>query len=186
MLKMVGIGGALGGMVMRWFTILLVFMLWAMGAGGPAAAAPDMPQLTGDVVLTVNGLDQTRFPGGEMQFDVARLKALGETQLTTSTIWTDGVHEFTGCRMKDLTDFLGLTSGSFKAVALNDYTVVIPMSDAEADGPILAYAMDGVPMSVRDKGPLWIVYPFDAKPEYRSEVIYTRAIWQLVRFEVNP
>ena len=91
---------------------------------------------------------------------------------------------FTGCRMKDIVDYLGLTGGTIKALALNDYAVEIPVSDAVSDGPILAYAMDGATMSVRDKGPLWIVYPFDDKPEYRSEVIYTRAIWQLERFEV--
>ena len=171
---------------MRHGTILLVFLLWALGISGPALAAPELPQLVGTVILTVDGLDPAAFPGGEVQFDIARLQALGETDLKTSTIWTDGVHDFTGVRMKDMLDYLGLTAGTFKAVALNDYTVEIPVSDATADGPILAYDMDGQPMSVRDKGPLWIVYPFDAKPEYRSEVIYTRAIWQLERFEVSP
>ncbi|RYH00603.1 oxidoreductase, partial [Salipiger sp. IMCC34102] len=39
-------------------------------------------------------------------------------------------------------------------------------------------------MQVRDKGPLWIVYPYDDTPEYRSEVIYSRSIWQLDRIEV--
>ena len=170
---------------MRWLTFILVTALWALGFPAPAPAAPDLPQLSGPVVLTVNGLDPDRFPGGVVLFDIARLMALGVTHLRTGTIWTDGVHDFTGSRMKDIMDYLGLTDGTIKAVALNDYTVEIPVSDAVADGPILAYAMDDAPMSVRDKGPLWIVYPFDAKPEYRSEVTYTRAIWQLERFEVS-
>jgi hypothetical protein len=41
-------------------------------------------------------------------------------------------------------------------------------------------------MTVRDKGPLWIVYPYDAKPEYRQELIYSRSIWQLDHIEVKP
>jgi len=118
-------------------------------------------------------------------FDVTRLRALGVTRMRTGTIWTDGVNDFTGSRLKDIVDYLGLTGGTIKALALNDYSVDIPVSDAVEDGPILAYEMDNAPISVRDKGPLWIVYPFDAKPEYRSEVIYTRAIWQLERFEVR-
>ena len=170
---------------MRWLTIALVAAVWALGFPATASAAPDLPQLSGPVVLTVNGLDPQLFPGGEVLFDVTRLRALGVTRMRTGTIWTDGVHDFTGSRLKDIVDYLGLTGGTIKALALNDYSVDIPVSDAVEDGPILAYEMDNAPISVRDKGPLWIVYPFDAKPEYRSEVIYTRAIWQLERFEVR-
>ena len=41
-------------------------------------------------------------------------------------------------------------------------------------------------MTVRDKGPFWIIYPFDSNPDYQSEVIYSRSIWQLNRLEVLP
>ena len=44
--------------------------------------------------------------------------------------------------------------------------------------------MNGDVMLVRNKGPLWVVYPYDENPEYRSEVIYSRSIWQLDRIEV--
>ena len=71
-----------------------------------------------------------------------------------------------------------------KATAINDYAVEIPVSDAVVGGPIVAYFLNGEPMSVRDKGPLWIVYPFDADPHYQTEVIYSRSIWQLDRIEL--
>lgn len=171
---------------MRWMAFVVALVLWTAGFPPAARAAPDLPPLSGKVVLTVSGLDPAVFVGGVVQFDTARLRALGETRLRTSTIWTEEEHEFTGCLLKDLTDYLGVNEGTIKAAALNDYTVEIPLTDAVQDGPILAYAIDGVEMTVREKGPLWIVYPFDAKPEYRSEVIYTRAIWQLVSFEVGP
>ena len=169
---------------MRWFMFALALVVWTGGISADLRAAPKLPDLTGPVILTVIGLDPSVFPGGTIAFDAARLKAMGESQLRTSTIWTEGVHDFTGVLLKDLVDYLGLKDGMVKAVALNDYAVDIPTSDATPDGPIMAYAIDNVPMSVREKGPLWIVYPFDAKPEYRSEIIYTRAIWQLVRLEV--
>ena len=53
-------------------------------------------------------------------------------------------------------------------------------------GPIIAYMMNGEEMSVRNKGPLWLVYPYDLNHEYRSEVIYSRSIWQLDRIDVLP
>ncbi|WP_252928140.1 hypothetical protein [Paracoccus sp. 08] len=43
----------------------------------------------------------------------------------------------------------------------------------------MAYLMDDREISVRDKGPLWIVYPYDADRQYQTEVIYSRSIWQL-------
>jgi hypothetical protein len=39
--------------------------------------------------------------------------------------------------------------------------------------------MNNRPMRVREKGPLFIVYPFDTKAELRSELYYNRAAWQL-------
>ena len=61
-----------------------------------------------------------------------------------------------------------------------------PAWDAVENGPILAYSQNGEMMSVRDKGPLWMIYPFDLNEDYRSEVIYSRSIWQLVKIEVVP
>jgi hypothetical protein len=40
-------------------------------------------------------------------------------------------------------------------------------------------------MSVRDKGPLWLIYPYDSKAEYQSETIYSRSIWQLVKIDLT-
>ena len=64
-----------------------------------------------------------------------------------------------------------------------DYAVTIPTSDAVEGGPIIAYEMDGKPMSRRDKGPLWVIYPFDDSAKYRTETIYSRSIWQLNRIK---
>ena len=41
------------------------------------------------------------------------------------------------------------------------------------------------PMAVRDKGPLFVVYPFDSKVELRSSVYYERSIWQLKRMSIE-
>jgi hypothetical protein len=96
------------------------------------------------------------------------------------------VSEFTGVSLATLLETVGATGETLRAVALNDYAVEIPAGDAVAGGPILAYEMDGAAMSVRDKGPLWIVYPYDLSAEYRTEVVYARSIWQLSEVEVLP
>jgi hypothetical protein len=41
-------------------------------------------------------------------------------------------------------------------------------------------------MRLRDKGPVWVVFPYDLATEYQSEVVYSRSVWQMVRIEVLP
>jgi hypothetical protein len=79
---------------------------------------------------------------------------------------------------------MGLNDGRFLATAINDYSVEIPLSDAVEGGPIIAYLMDGEEMSIRDKGPLWVIYPYDSDADFRSEVVFSRSIWQLDRLEI--
>lgn len=146
--------------------------------------AEGIAALEGDALLTVSG-DITVTNGGEtLVMDRTALMALPATTFETSTIWTEGVHSFTGVSLADLATELGLEEGQILATAINDYTVEIPLSDAVEGGPIIAYLMDGAEMSVRDKGPLWVIYPYDSDADYRSEVIYSRSIWQLDRVEI--
>ena len=139
---------------------------------------------TGKVVLTVTGDISETNVDGAAQFDMATLQGMDPAEISTSTIWTDGQQTFKGVLLKTLFEMVGAKGSTVMAFAINDYAIEIPMSDAVEDGPILAYALNGDAMSVREKGPLWIVYPYDARPEYQTEVIYARSIWQVDRIEV--
>lgn len=132
------------------------------------------------VILTVSGL------GDSIEYTLSDLTAMESSTFETSTIWSEGVLKFTGVALHTLLDELGVSDGRLMARAINDYAVEIPVSDGVEGGPILAYMLNDETMSVRNKGPLWLVYPFDTNPEYRSEVIYSRSIWQLDRIEVLP
>jgi hypothetical protein len=129
------------------------------------------------VVLTVRvGED-----AGPVQYSLADLRAMPVVSFETSTIWTSGAQRFTGVSLAQLAALAGAKDGWIEAHALNEYAVEIPLSDAVEGGAIVAYERNGQAMSRRGKGPLWIVYPFDSKPEYRTEKTYTRSIWQLNR-----
>ena len=147
-------------------------------------AAADLPAPTGDPLLVVSGNIARTNTGDTASFDAEMLSELGGVKIATTTIWTDGVQDFTGVSLKALLDAVGVTGGTLMATAVNDYAVEIPVSDAVEGGPIVAYANGGAPMSVRDKGPLWIIYPYDSDTAYQSEVIYSRSIWQLDRIVV--
>jgi hypothetical protein len=70
-------------------------------------------------------------------------------------------------------------------VALNDYWVELPFDDAQRVDVILARLIDDRPMAVRDKGPLFMIYPFDERPDLRNPVYYNRSAWQLRTIEVR-
>lgn len=118
---------------------------------------------------------------GMHEYDLEDLQALPQTSFTTSTIWTEGEQEFAGVSLSALLADAGITEGRVMATAINDYAVEIPMDEIDDIAPIVAYHINGEPMSVRDKGPLWIVYPYDESSEYQTETNYSRSIWQLDR-----
>ena len=45
--------------------------------------------------------------------------------------------------------------------------------------------MNGEPIPVKTKGPLFIVYPYDSKKELQSTVFYERSAWQLKSITVE-
>ncbi|MEN9059693.1 molybdopterin-dependent oxidoreductase [Ponticoccus litoralis] len=168
------------------FRIARFFALFLSLSGFAARAeVQTLPAPEGPVLLTIFGNIAVTNVDETAQFDLEMLQALGETDIVTDTIWTSGSHRFTGVLLETLLAAVGAEGAEVSATAINDYTVEIPRSDATEDGPIIAYAMDGKPMSRRDKGPLWVIYPYASDPKYRTEVIYARSIWQLDRLTLD-
>jgi len=141
---------------------------------------------SGDVLLTLSGDVQNETSGGVVELDIDMLKAMPSTRFSTTTIWVEGSQDFTGVSLKHVLKVAGIETATIEAVALNDYKVEIPVDSIEDDAPIIAYEMNGKKMSSRDKGPLWIVYPYESDPKYRTEVVYSRSIWQLNRIVAVP
>lgn len=151
-------------------------IVMSLVAGRPAAAA-GLPAPQGAAILTVSGAISTKNVGDSAVFDLAMLQAMPHVTIHTGTPWT-GVSDFEGVALSDLLSAVGATGAAITATALNNYAVDLPASDAKL-GAIVAYKVDGKLLSVRDKGPLWIIYPFDSDPSLKSEVNYARCIWQL-------
>lgn len=148
-------------------------------------ALEPLPEPTGEVVLTVSGEIAHTNRGAEAVFDRAMLEALGLRELRTSTPWTEGVPVFRGVLARDLLQAVGADGTSVIASALNDYTVEIPTEDFERYPVMLALEMNGTPLTVRDKGPIWVVYPRDDFAAIRESILNARWVWQLNSLEVR-
>lgn len=140
------------------------------------ATAVARAQNTDAVALTISG----KIAGGlSRDFSVGELEALGMAAIETTTPWHDGKVRFEGVPLRSLMKHVGASGETAAVLALNNYRTEIPLSDFTAYPVILATRKDGRRMPVSDKGPLFVVYPFDAHKELSSEVYYSRAAWQV-------
>jgi len=80
---------------------------------------------------------------------------------------------------------VGATGTSVIAYALNDYSTEIPIEDFSRYPVLLALKRNGAYMPVRDKGPLFVIYPFDSKPELKNQTFYGRSVWQVAKIVVK-
>ncbi len=159
------------------------------GLTGALLCAPAVPaelsQPTDKVVLTVEGLIGNTNRNGTAVFDVEMLRSLGSDDIATHTLWTRGTQHFTGVYLSKILESVDATGDTVVVMALNDYHSEIPLDEALKDPALIAFAIDGRELNVREKGPLWLVYPFDSSEKYRTELYYTRSVWQIDRLIIK-
>ncbi|MGK7864276.1 molybdopterin-dependent oxidoreductase [Falsiroseomonas sp. E2-1-a4] len=153
---------------------LAALPLLAALAGADALAQPRP-------ILRVTG----RIDGADRDFSLESLEALGMVDLATRTTWTgpDVLH-FSGVPLATLLRACGATGSSLRIHALNDYAVNVPVTDADRNAALLATRQGGVPLRVRDRGPIWLIYPWSARPELDVPVFRDRAVWQIRQIDV--
>jgi hypothetical protein len=151
----------------------------------PWVLAQALERPGGPVVLTVSGRIGRPNAGSRAEFDMTMLEQLPQRSFVTHTPWYATPRKFTGPLLRDVMAACGANGSNLRAVALNDYHVDLPFDDATRYDVLLARLLDDKPMAVREKGPLFIIYPFDSSAELRNTVYYSRSAWQLKSIEVQ-
>jgi hypothetical protein len=101
---------------------------------------------------------------------------------TMKNVWVNKTVTYTGVKLSTIIQKYNITSEWLKMTAINDYSIKVPIIDAEK-GAFIAYLADGKPMKIRDKGPLWVLYPFGENEELEIDTYHNRSIWQLKLIE---
>jgi hypothetical protein len=170
-------------MFRRWFRLPVVALAATLGV-----LSPRLPSIAADSPAAKPILTMTGKIGdgqGRIEFDRAGLEALGMVSFETTTPWYPGTVKFEGVPLAKLMRTVGAKGERLVATALNDYSAEVPMEDVGKYQVILALKRDGEYMPVRDKGPLFIVYPYDSSPELKSQKFYSRSVWQVARIDVK-
>lgn len=168
-------------------TLILLAALSAAGTAllGAAQATSPLPEAATPVLLEVTGKISVTSGGVAARFDREMLNALPQHRLETYTDWTEGPQVFEGPLLADVLERVGAYGATLRAIALNDYQVEIPRADAEDYPVVLALRHNGAPMSVRDKGPIWIIYPNPNPAAAIASPHNDKSVWQLRRLDVQ-
>ena len=163
------------------YAVHAVSTVYDVVSPGTLQPGSPVPPPTEPVVLTVRGRLGLAHAETGVTFDIPTLERLGLIRFTTPTAWTDSPVTFEGVLLSHLLEVLAVPGDVTELVmtALNDYQVTIPVTDVRTWPVIIALKRDGQYMSVRNKGPLWVVYPRHAFPELAQAKHNPKWIWQL-------
>jgi hypothetical protein len=152
-------------------------------AGAAQAKSLDIP--SGPVVLTVRGRIRHTNQGEQAAFDMPMLEALPQHSYSTKTPWFAQARKFTGPLLRELLDLVGAKATTLRIAALNDYRIDVPAEDVRRFDVMLARLIDDRLITVREKGPLFMIYPFDSDAALRNALYYSRSVWQLKTIDVS-
>jgi hypothetical protein len=134
-----------------------------------------------DTVLTLTG----KVPGGQVTLSRDEIAKLPQRELTEQPTSFPAAINFKGPLLSDVLKLAGATGGDLTLTAADDYKVDITADEMKKYDPILAIEKDGVQMAPDDFGPFFVMWPFKEKPEIDNELFQGKAIWTVVKIEVD-
>ncbi|WP_050752678.1 hypothetical protein [Yoonia vestfoldensis] len=113
-----------------------------------------------------------------------QLQAMEQVEIITDTPWTKTPMTYEGPTLWSVLEQAGAIGREFEMIALNDYSIRLAADRITPDWPIVARLQNGKTMSVRDKGPYWVMFPFDQNKDLQTETFFALSIWQLAKIRV--
>jgi len=145
----------------------------------------ELPAPKGNVVLEVYGNIKAFNEDDVAAFDRAMIDQLPVHTIQTDNHVTEGLQTYKGPRLSDLLDQLGATGSIVRVYALDDYVAELSLKEVVKYKVILATEENGKALTIKDKGPFFVVFPFHEHPELRDDSHYSQSVWQVRAIEVE-
>lgn len=129
--------------------------------------------------IALRWLDRDEKAIASMSLGLEDLDALSQSEISTSTPWTEGVDVFSGPKLSDLSRLAGFEVVSAEIRAMNEYSVEVPREDWVSYEVIIASRINGAVPRVYEKGPFWLMYPVDDMDKPIPKKYVSRMIWQI-------
>jgi hypothetical protein len=137
------------------------------------------------VILEVTGKISQFNDQKKLLLDREQLLSFKQVEVKTATPWTDKLTRFKGPLLRDVLAASGSTGDFIYAKAVNEYAVKIPINDAQMYSVILAIEQDDQELTIRNKGPIWLIYPWSGSADLKQDKVYSRSIWHLISMRIH-
>lgn len=134
--------------------------------------------LKADTLLSIQAIANSGCDNA-IQLNDDKLSALPQQEFVTHHSWSDKAESFKGPLLSDVLNTTCSNTKKIKLTALNDYAVDMDFSKLEKYQPIVAMSVNGKRLSIREKGPLWIMVPLDKYKDIEERSMDGIMIWQL-------
>ena len=144
-----------------------------------------MPVLAADVLFELSG---TNSKGEAVTVAMTRPAAdeFGLTEIQTKLVSQgEDLHKVKGITVSGLIKRYDLVGVSLAIEALDGYSVDVPRSDIDSYPAVIGLEIDGKPISVRERGPAWLIYPVSGFKELDSPEFEARSVWQIKAIKVG-
>ncbi len=137
---------------------------------GTLKAGDKIPAPTGDVILTVTGKIGTNNSDNAIKMDLKTVESVGLVDYKVLDPFEKKDATFRGPLLGNLLDLWQVSKDVTKPhiVALNDYTVDVPLVELRKYPVIFAVQQNGQYVPVATRGPAMLVFPYKAIPEKRK------------------
>lgn len=136
-----------------------------------------------DALLKILASAETGCPETFALSDVSLLSLPQQTFKTHHT-WSKVADEFSGPLLADVLDQVCPKASKLKLKAINDYQVDLDFNKIKQYEPILAMSVNGERLTVRNKGPIWVMIPFDKYTSVPERSLDEALVWQLSSINV--
>ncbi|KOO15548.1 hypothetical protein AKJ18_08815 [Vibrio xuii] len=149
------------------------------------STAHAIPSPQGEPILWISGKISHSNSASGIEMDEAMLQALDIGTIRTNNHVIEQVTEYSGVKLTSLLNLVGATGTQLKVIAWDEYVATIPIADIKAYQVLLATHESGKRMTIDDKGPFFIVFPFSDNPELKNDYYYSLSVWQVKELVVE-
>jgi hypothetical protein len=163
----------------RYFSGILLVLLCYL-ASAKCGTNGESARKSEHIVLTVSRADGNAPPVKFALKDIEKLERKDYLTMLPKALGVSGRHDWQGIPLRAVLKAANARGYSqLRVTALDGYEVYLPATDLTRFDPILAYRKDDQYIGILDKGPLFLIYPFDSNPQLQTMEYINRTIWQV-------
>lgn len=184
----------------RMFSLAATALLAGL-ATAPASTAYAQDGAAGQPILTVTGnIAEANRPAFDefadaylkfreksfdkaYEFTLGSLQVLPQKTITAQAEKWPGPVELTGPSLADVLTAAGVSAGAVIVTALDGYAVTYTAEEIAAQDWILAWKVNGKPLSIGGRGPLWLIHSSGSTPA--PDDVEARWIWSVFVIEAG-